>query len=487
MGHIDHGKSTLLDYIRKTNVVAKEAGGITQHISAYEVSRNDARGVEKRITFLDTPGHAAFRGMRARGARVADIAILVVSAEDGVKPQTLEAYESIKNAGIPFIVAINKIDKPNAHIERTKQTLAEAGIYLEGYGGDIPWAPISAKTGQGVGELLDILLLVAELSELRGDPEKTAEGVIIESHMDTKKGPTATVVIVDGTMRKGMFAIAEHAIAPLRSIENFLGKSVTEATFSMPVRISGWSEVPAVGAIVKTFEKKRDAEEAARKIHVQREADTTTEENSLAAEDVVMIPVILKADVAGSLEAVEFEMGKLRHEHVRIKIIHKGIGAISEGDIKIALGAKEPLVIGFHTKTDALAQDLAARSGITIRHFDIIYKLTEWLDAVMKERAPVIEVAERLGELKVLRCFSQQKERQIIGGRVEKGCMTAGTKFKIVRRGEEVGEGRVIELQCQKMKTTEVGEGNECGLQVESRITIAERDVLIPYRMVTKQ
>jgi len=486
MGHIDHGKSTLLDYIRKSNVVATEAGGITQHISAYEVHHKDPKsGAERRITFLDTPGHAAFQGMRVRGAHVADIAILVVSAEDGVKPQTLEAYRSIKEANIPYIIAVNKIDKPNANIERTKQTLAEASIFVEGYGGDIPWVAISAKAGTGVGELLDMMLLVSDLSDLSGDPAKSGEGVVIESHMDPKRGATATVVIVDGTFKKGMYAVADTAIMPVRSMENFLGKQVDEATFSSPIRLTGWSEVPAVGAIVRTFDEKKSAEEAARTAKAAPVADPRA--NEAVEEGVVVLPIILKTDVAGSLEAIEHELGKLHHERVRLKIVHRGVGTITEGDIKVALGATAPLVIGFHTKPDALASDLASRSNIEIHLFDIIYKLTEWLDATMKERAPHIDVVETLGELRVLKFFSEQKGAQVIGGRVEKGEIKKGSRFKIIRRGEEVGEGRVVELQQQKIKTSEVREGNECGLMVEAKITVAERDVLVPFVITKKQ
>ncbi|OGZ06178.1 MAG: hypothetical protein A3C93_05640 [Candidatus Lloydbacteria bacterium RIFCSPHIGHO2_02_FULL_54_17] len=485
MGHIDHGKSTLLDYIRKTNIVAGEAGGITQHISAYEVTHKDAKGAEKRITFLDTPGHEAFKGMRARGARVADIAVLVVSAEDGVKAQTLEAYKSIIEAKIPYIVAINKIDKPNANVERTKQTLAEVGIYVEGYGGDVPFVAISAKAGTGVSELLDIMLLVAELAELTGDAEKPAEGVIIESRMDPKKGVTATLVITDGTLRRGMFAVAEDSMTSVRMMENFMGKPLDLATFSSPIRLTGWSGIPVVGTIVSSFADKKEAEGAVEDAMARPEMVAAKED--AAEEGTVTVPIILKTDVAGTLEAIEHELTKLKHERVRLKVAHKGVGAVSESDIKVALGAEQYLIVAFHTKTDALAADLASRNNVTIHSFDIIYKLTEWLSEEMLRRAPHISVVEHLGELRIIRCFSQQKEKQVIGGRVTTGKVSAGAKFKIMRRDAEVGEGKVVEVQCQKIKTKEAIEGSECGLQVESKITIAERDVLVPYIVVSKQ
>lgn len=483
MGHVDHGKSTLLDYIRKTNIVATEAGGITQHISAYEVTHKDAKETEKRITFLDTPGHAAFQSMRSRGARVADIAVLVVSAEDGVKTQTIEAHKAIVEAKIPYIVAINKIDKPNANIEKTKQTLAEAEIYIEGYGGDVPFVLISAKTGQGVPELLDMMLLIAEMNELTGDTSIPAKGVIIESKMDPKKGVVATLVITDGILRKGMFVVAEGAMTPVRAIENFLGKPLESATFSSPILLSGWTVVPNVGAEFIALENKKEAETMAGQANLVKKIVV---KDSLPA-DGVLFPIIIRADVAGSLEAVVSEIGKLKHERVVLKVIQKGVGAVNESDIKLAFGTNNPVVIAFHTKADTPAIDLAARTNVTIHQFDVIYKLTEWLEEEIKRRAPHVEMEERLGEFRIIRCFSQQKHLQVVGGAVLSGKMVNGAKVKIMRRDVEIGEGKVVELQSQKVKVSEVLEGHECGLQVESKFTLAERDVLIPYVIVKKQ
>ncbi len=484
MGHVDHGKSTLLDYIRKSNVVATEAGGITQHISAYEVTHKSEKGTLKRITFLDTPGHSAFQGMRARGARVADIAVLVVSAEDGVKTQTLEAHKAIAEAKIPYIVAINKIDKPNANLERTKLSLAESEIYIEGYGGDVPFVPISAKTGEGVSELLDVLLLVAELEELTGDHTRPAEGIVIESRMDPKKGMIATVLITDGTLTKGTFVVSDGALMPVRMIENFMGKTVDTATFSSPVLLSGWNMIPKVGATFTMYENKKDAETKASLALVAVKKDMSNEKLPVSG---VLFPIIIRADVAGSLEALENEIGKLKHERVILKIIQKGVGAISESDIKLAYGAGEPAVIAFHTKADKNALDLAARTGITIQKFDIIYKLTEWIEEEIQKRAPHIEKEEQIGEFRIIRYFSQQKEKQVVGGAVVSGKVQHGAKFRILRRDVEIGEGRITEVQSQKLKVQEVSEGHECGLQIESKFTLAERDVLIPYATVRTQ
>lgn len=482
MGHVDHGKSTLLDYIRKTNIVATEAGGITQRISAYEVSHK-VKKEDKRITFLDTPGHEAFKGMRSRGAHVADIAILVVSAEDGVKEQTREAYRSIKEAGIPFIVAINKIDKPNANMETTKLSLAEAEIYVEGYGGEIPWVGISAKVGTGVSDLLDTVLLVAELAELKGDSTLPAEGIIVESHMDPKVGSTATLIITNGTLKKGGFIVAESSMAPVRMMNDFSGKAIESATFSAPILINGWTSVPSVGAKLSIFDNKKKAEEAAMKA----KKTPVSQAREAKEEGVVIIPLVVKTDVSGALEALEHELVKLTHERVKLKIIQKGVGAIGESDVKIAFGAEGSLLIAFNTKPDTPAADLAARLEVPVYQFDIIYKLTEWLADIIKERAPHIEVTETTGEVRVLRFFSQQKEKQVIGGRVQIGKIVSGARFKIMRRDAEIGEGKITELQQQKIKSPEVLEGAECGMMVESKITIAERDVLVPFITVRKQ
>jgi translation initiation factor IF-2 len=489
MGHVDHGKSTLLDYIRNTNIVAKEAGGITQHISGYEVEH-----AGKKITFIDTPGHAAFSGMRARGAKVADIAVLVVSAEDGVKTQTIEAHKSIVAAGIPFVVAINKIDKPNANVERTKQTLAENNIYLEGWGGDTSFTPISAKTGDGVNDLLDLLLLTADVADLKGDHSAPAKGVIVESKMDPKKGATATVIITDGTIKKGEYVVVAGAWAPLRMIESFVGKSVDSATFSSPVRITGWNEVPSVGTEIHIVATKREAETLATELKnapVKTDKNAKTAKKEIVDNRAVTLPLIVRADVAGSLEAIEHELAKIHHDRVKIRLISKGVGSISENDIKLAAGGTQegaqPVVIAFTVKTDNQAASLALQKKVTVHSFDIIYKLTEFVEALVAERAPHIDVKTELGRVKILRTFSVQKDKQVIGGRVETGKIVSGAKFYILRRDHEIGEGSFIGLQQMKVESKEVAEGLDCGIQAQSKVEIAERDVLVCYIMERKQ
>lgn len=482
-GHIDHGKSTLLDYIRKSNVVDKEAGGITQHISAYEVTHTDEKGVEKKITFLDTPGHEAFKEMRRRGAGAADIAILVVSAEDGVKPQTIEALSAITESKTPYIVAINKIDKPQANIEKTKQTLIEANVFIEGYGGSIPSVPLSAKTGEGVKELLDMILLVADLEALTGNPKEKASGVVIESSLDTKKGVAATLIVKNGTLKKGDFISAGESFAPVRIMENFLGKPIDEATFSSPIRIIGWCNLPKAGDEFRSHETKKEAESAAVSYGEKKKI---VSEDASTQEGIVFIPVIIKADVLGSTEAVMHEIRKIETETVKIKIIEASAGAITENDVKLVGGGKDAIILGFSVKADPRAVDLAERQGVTIQTFDIIYKLTEWLSLIIKERTPKTEVTEIHGTLKVLKTFSRTKDTQVIGGRVESGKIAVHDRLKIIRRGSEIGQGRVEVVQVQKLKTREALEGNECGLQVEARFEISAGDVLESFVVTVK-
>jgi len=482
MGHIDHGKSTLLDYIRKSNVVDKEAGGITQHISAYEVVHK-RDGKDFNITFLDTPGHEAFKSIRSRGASVADIAVLVVSAEDGVKPQTVEALNVIKEAQMPYVVAINKIDKPGANVEKTKQNLAENDVFLEGFGGSVSWGAISAKTGEGVNELLDLLLLVAELEELTGERDAEASGIIIESNMDTKKGISVTAIIKNGTLKKGQFAVSGTSIAPLRIFENFLGKPISEATFSSPVRIIGWDSAPKVGAEFQGVNTKNEALEIVAK---NAEAQTTSEQSAGDSEsEKTVIPIVIKADSAGSLDALVYEIGKLGNDRVIPKIVLSGIGPLSENDVKSAMTKENSLLISFHTKTDSKAESLAQRLGKEIHSFDIIYKLTEWLAQAVLERTPSIEVEEAVGVAKILKTFSQSKDKQVVGGRVESGIISVGDQVRILRRDAEIVRGRVRELQQTKQKTSSVSEG-EFGAMIEAKFEIAMGDKIEALTLVKR-
>lgn len=473
MGHIDHGKSTLLSYIRQSSRPLSEAGGITQHISAYEVEHKTAEGKSGRITFLDTPGHEAFSGIRKRGAHIADIAILVVSAEDGVKPQTLEALRSIKESNTPFIVAITKIDKPEANIERTKLSLAENEVYVEGYGGTVSAIPLSAKTGEGISDLLDMIVLTADLEGKTYSPEKPATGFIIESNLDIKKGISATCILTDGTLEKGMYIASGTSTAPLRIVEDYTGAQIQKAVAGQAVSVIGWDSLPLVGEI---FTVCKDKKEALLSIETFKKAkDVSTEDGSFEGK---VIPLVVKADAGGSLEAVRAEIKKLDTDRIRTKIIHSGIGTISESDLKVASGGEKALVIGFTVKVDALAKAIAERNGVTIQTFDIIYKLSEWLKEKLTAETPSIDVEEVTGTLKVLKVFSKTKDKQILGGLVETGSIKNGSAVKIMRREAEIGVGKIRELQSQKVKSDEVSSGRECGALVEAKIEIVPGDRL---------
>jgi translation initiation factor IF-2 len=478
MGHIDHGKSTLLDYIRKTNIVDKEAGGITQKISAYEVVHNG-----KKITFLDTPGHESFAKIRQRGASVADIAVLVVSAEDGVKKQTVEAMNCIKESKTPFIVAINKIDKPGADIDRTKVNLAENEIYLEGYGGTVPFVPISAKTGQGVPDLLDLMLLVAEIEELKGEPAKNAEGIVIEANLDKQKGISATMIIKDGSIKNGMFVACGKSLAPVRIMENFLGKKIIEATFSSPIRIIGFDELPKVGNKFLTF---TDKESALEYVTQYQEPIIKKEILDESAENTGVINVIIKADVTGSIEGIEHELEKIKTERMKVKIVNFGVGDITENDINFLAGKPDSIVLGFNVKADTKAQAVAEKNGIQIKIFDIIYKLTEWLAEMAEAKTPKVNVEEMTARAKVLKFFSATKDKNVIGARVEEGEIKVGDEVKILRKDIEIGRGKIRELQQMKEKVSEVRTGVEFGCQLQSNITPAPGDKLEAFIIISR-
>lgn len=487
MGHIDHGKSTLLDYIRKTNVVDKETGGITQKLSAYEVVHKTKGGPEKRITFLDTPGHSIFSGMRLRSAKVADIAVLMVSAEEGVKPQTKEAYELIKDAEVPYVIAINKIDKPNANIETTKQSLAKIGILVEGYGGDVPYVAISAKSGKGVDELLDMVLLLADLEELVGEKDKEAQGIVIESHLDNKKGISATLIIKDGTLKTGMYVTAQESVSVVRIFENFLGKPIKEASFSSPVKVTGWSILPKVGSTFTSHISKKLAIE-----NVDMNTKTTSQKEGgvqtrfVKSDEMNTLPIIIKADVAGMVEVIEKEIEKIKTAGITIKVIHTGTGDITENDVKLASGATSPIIIGFNVRINATSKDLAQRTGVDVQIFEIIYKLTEWLEKEVSERVPKILVESTLGKAKIIRVFSKSKNKQVAGGKVSEGSLKTKTKIRIARRGEKIGDGEILELQKQKIVTDNVDAGSEFGVMINSSVEIANGDTIEAFTLVEK-
>lgn len=517
LGHVNHGKSTLLDYIRKTNVVGGEAGNITQRLGAYEVTvpqmnpsstagLTTGHGADgktptdadtkpqisedknaRTITFLDTPGHEAFKGIRERGAAAADIAVLVVSGEEGVKPQTVEALRSIETAKIPYIVAITKIDKPNADTERLKQGLAEQKVFVEGYGGDIPCTPLSSKTGEGVPELLEMILLVADLHPTVTDSEKPASGFVIESNCEQRSGISATLLIKDGTLRKGSFVAAEEALTPVRFITTARGEKATEAGAGQAVCVTGWNAIPRIGARFSALVAKKDAEKRIAAFSAAtRRQQTPQKVTGTAATGIVDIPVIIKADAGGSVEAVEHEIKKQETEQVALTVIAKGVGALSEGDLKTAASCRNPLIVGFNVGIDPSAKSAFERSGVAFAAFDVIYQLAEWVAVKVKERTPKVQVEEISGTARILKLFSAEKDKQIIGGKVAEGELRRGDEFRVLRRDAPIGTGKVRELQHQKGKIEKAPKDSEFGALVNSTVEIAVGDRIEAFTVVEK-
>lgn len=472
MGHIDHGKSSLLDYIRKANIVAGEAGGITQHVAAYIALHND-----RPVTFLDTPGHEAFKALRTRGAAAADIAILVVAADEGVMPQTLDALAAIKEAGIPFIVAITKIDKNNADIEHTKNSLLEHQIFIEGMGGDIAYAQVSSKTGEGVPELLDLVLLAADLADITADQRARATGFVLESTQDPKRGASATLIVKDGTLELEGFVVAGDAYAPIRFIEDFRGKRIERAGPSEPVRISGFRKLPTAGALFSIVKSKKDAEILAKE---NAKAFIALPERGAAVEDAVELTIVVKADVAGSIDAIIHELFKITHERASIRIVYSGVGSVSETDVKTA-HASRGIIIAFNVGTDAIARDLAERDGITICSFSIIYELSAKVKELLESRVPTVSIEKELGRAAVLKTFSSGAKKQVLGARHVSGILTVGSRVKILRKEVEIARGSIANLQQARADVKEIKTEGDFGTEIEARENAAPGDELVAF------
>lgn len=478
MGHVDHGKSTLLDYIRKSNTVAEEVGGITQRLSAYEVNYKLKDGSERKLTFLDTPGHEAFCAIRKRGAKIADSAILVVSGEDGVKPQTLEALGCLKETKTPFVVAINKTDKPTADINRTKQSLAENEIYLEGYGGDVSAVPISAKTGDGVSELIELAILSAELTGLKARLDSPASGIVIETDTDQKHGINATVIITDGSLHAGMCIVAGRSFSPARIMSDSHGLKIKTATVSAPIRIAGFDSVPEVGSKFQSFKTKKEALTFIENLPKENRPTSSHKKNDSTDEDPKILPIFLNADFDGSLEAITHEINKIKNNRLNIKIIQKEIGNINEDEVKRAGSKPGTLMLSFNVEIEPKAKLLADRLKVEIQNFKIIYKLTEWLQKAVSDRSPKIATEELAGRAKIARLFSSEKDRYIVGGKMEMGKLILGAEVRIKRREIEIGRGKIKNLQQNKINIQEVTVEKEFGAQIQSPIPIAPGDYL---------
>ncbi len=487
MGHVDHGKTSLLDYIRNAHVASGEAGGITQHIGAYQVELNG-----KPITFLDTPGHEAFTSMRARGAMVTDIAILVVAADDGIMPQTIESINHAKAAEIPIIVAVNKMDKPTANPERIKQQLTEYGLVCEEWGGDTIICPISAKTGMGVENLLEMLTLTAEVGELKANPNRMAQGTVIEARLDKGRGPVATLLVQNGTLKQGDIIIAGTSVGRVRTMISDKGARLTEAGPSVPVEISGLSEAPSAGAVFNAVGDEKLARELVEQRKEEEKAKANAPVTKVSLEDLFSqiqagemknLNLIVKADVQGSVEAVKASLEKISNEEVRVRVIHGGVGAINESDVMLA-STSQAIIVGFNVRPDAAARDSAARANVDMRMYRVIYDAINEIEAAMKGMlAPKFREVV-LGHAEVRQTYKVSGVGTVAGCYVQDGKLQRkDCQVRLVRDGIVIHEGILASLQRFKDSVKEVVSGYECGLSIEKYNDLKEGDIVEAFTM----
>jgi len=475
MGHVDHGKTSILDYIRKTHIANKESGGITQHIGASVVEHKG-----KQITFIDTPGHEAFSQMRVRGSKIADIAILVVAAEEGLKPQTKEAIAAIKKAEIPMIVAMNKVDLPQINIDKVKRDLQKENTLVEDWGGDVPAIAVSAKTGKGIDELLEMILLVAEMEELKANPQSPAQGVVIESSLDHRRGPSASILLQNGTLSPGEFIATPTAWGKVKSIENTRGAKIDKLLPSQPAVVIGFEAVPVIGEPFKAMESSQAAQNFVQETLSRKIEQTASNPHPEAREGQKTINIVLKADVLGSVEVLRETITQIPQTEVVLNILDAGAGEISLNDTKMARSSNAT-IIGFRVKTTPDAKVMAEREKIRIMNFDIIYEMIEWLRGYMeKSKSPRI-VRKDLGRLKVLLSFWAEKNRQIVGGKMVEGIVKKGVKIEVFRGQNLLSQGRLINLQKNKKDIDEAGKGDEVGILYEGSEKIQEGDYLVFY------
>ena len=485
MGHVDHGKTSLLDAIRNSSVASLEAGGITQAIGAYQVEING-----KKITFIDTPGHEAFTEMRARGASVTDIVVIIVAADDGVMPQTKEAIDHAKAANVPIIIAINKMDKPDANPDRVLTELVEYGITPEEWGGDTIVSRISAKTHDGIPELLENILLVSEMAELKANPHRYATGAVIESRLDKQIGSVATLLIQNGTLRLGDPIVVGTSFGKIRTLKNDKGQDITEALPSTPVEITGLNEPPQAGDKFMAFETEKQARSIAEERKLRsREQDTNRSGMTLddlfgkIQEGVRDVNVILKADVNGSSEAVKKSLEKIEVEDVRVKVIRSGVGTITESDVTLAK-ASNAIIIGFNVRPSAKTVEVAKDNGIEIRLYDIIYKVVEDITAAMKGMLDPIYEEKVNGEAEIRQIFKFSKVGNIAGCHVTDGVVKANSNARLIRDGVVVYTGKIASIQREKDQVKEVTKGYDCGITLENYQDIREKDIIESYELV---
>jgi len=479
MGHVDHGKTTLLDVIRKTNVTASEAGAITQHIGAYQTLVEG-----RKITFLDTPGHEAFTVMRSRGAQATDIVILVVAADDGVMPQTVEAIDHAKAAEVPIMVAINKIDKPDANPERVKQQLADLGLVVEEWGGDTVCVPISAKQGQGISDLLENLFLVADILELKADPDSAAEGVIIEAKLDKTKGPLATFLVQKGTLRLGDVVVAGSAWGKTKAMFDDTGKQVHKAEPSTPVKVLGLNEVAKSGELFIVLPDEHEARSIVEKQKYSRLRPTlslSALSSQISDGQIKELNIVLKTDVEGSIEPIKTSIERLGTEKTKARVIHAASGSITESDVLLA-SASKGIIIGFNTPTTPGAIQLANVEAVGIQHYDVIYKLIEDMDRTLKGMLEPTYAEVLSGRAEVRAVFSSSKLGKIAGVYIMEGKVLRDDKVRILRQNKTIGDSRVSSLKRFKEDVAEVSAGLECGLGIEGSIDFQIGDIIEFYR-----
>ncbi len=493
MGHVDHGKTKLLDAIRSTDVVATEAGGITQHIGAYQVIWTNPKSKEKRpLTFIDTPGHEAFTVMRSRGAKVADIAILVVAADDGVKPQTLEAINIAKAAKLPIVVAINKIDKEGADVQRVRTELSQYGVITDEWGGDTPMVEISAKQKMNIDKLLDTLLLVSDIHEnaIKADPDRAAAGTVIEAHVDKGEGPVATILVQTGTLRANDPLVVNGEIyGKVRAMRNYRGENIPSAPPSCPVRVLGFKVAPQVGDVMdvskfgsseKIDVKYKRSQQSGAERHVANVAQNQDENDAKK-----ILNVVIKADTLGSLEAIIASLEKIKNEEAEVCVVGKGLGNITADDVASADTAKA-LLIAFSVFTTPVAQEMIQNTGVRFSSYRVIYDLLDFIkEELEKTLNPTVTVIE-LGNFKVIQIFRSDKKMMILGGRVESGKLEKDAKVRVKREGNIVGYGKLTKLQSSKQEVNEIPQGTEGGVQFEGKVKVEEGDVLEAYKEETK-
>lgn len=475
LGHVDHGKSSLLEAIRDFKITASESGGITQHIGAYEIEEKN-----RKITFIDTPGHEAFSAMRARGAEVADVALLVVDAAQSVQPQTKEAILAIKRAEIPMVVVINKIDLPNANPEKIKGELSKVDVLVESYGGNVPSVEVSAKEKIGISELLEVILLVADLQDLQAETGVSAEGLIIESYMDGSRGPVATAIIQKGILKTKDIVCTDIALAKVKSLEDFKGKQIKEAYPSQPVIILGFDRVPAVGEKFKTYDSVATAQEKIKKEAPKREVGNTVIDTE---GDKKVLNIILKGDVFGSLEAIEGMLKCLPQEKAMLRILKSEAGDISEADAKLAEMSKA-MIVGFRVKISPtvvqfMKNDLDKK--LRIKTFNVIYELIQDVRQSLEKTLEPEIIRTDVGKLKTLLVFWAEKNRQIVGGKIADGELRRGLKLDVMRSEKKVGAGKIVNLQRDKKDIDKLGKGQEAGILFEGNIKIEKGDILVAY------